>query len=438
MGNLKYEQPKNYEIGKKNFLEVIKNFNGGVLPEGYDNELFISSFLRILHYLKDNYGAVKIKSKDIPDVGDFVGEQLDEYKIVPFLLCRLLKNVKSFHVEEINKRNSRVAGGYDRVKKNITLYTKTLNDNIDILKSKKNAYIGQFETNDDCEKILKEKVLVHELIHAISDNGRSVGFRDGPDTVAFNEGMTESLADDICGTREFLGEFFSSYPDILHRNNVQFALASQTDSGYRMESSVFNLIRVASKNDMTIPYLVDPKTIEFGFLGKFDIYQETNNVLDAIKEEFKRAHEEFNKKRAFFVGIDFDEEVYINNPNPYPLINLQSKLMCDIVRNKYGEEFRNRIKQNGLSQEGYDKLKSDLLVIGKSLIVEFPYKIDDEDRLEYARGFNGDYFSSSENLLKLMQNNFIEKNYNIVTYVNLLKFVEDLRELPKESISDKN
>ena len=399
MEKFKYQEIENYENKKNNILNAIQRENGGVLPIGYDNDMFVSALIKIIEHLENNYKTT-IKVEDIPDAKNFT-RQKKEYSITSFVLNRVLKNVKSVNFRDIDKENPDRMGGYITYKDgthDITLYTTAMNNNLKILQSK--GINTKFETDKHFEKTLLEETMIHELIHAISDNGLAVGFNKNqlPAEIALNEGRTEILALEVAGLRDFSNTMY-------RRSEQDFAIKSPTNSRYFLETNIINLIRVASRQDMTIPYLIDIHYVRFG-IDK-EIYGQSNS-LGAIKTILELAKEDAEKNDF----LSFQA--------------LQSILIEDIFKNKYGKNFLDKIRQSGKAptQEEYDKFKKDMLIIGRSIVPTFAYKLSYEEKKEFAENEN---FATSQDIMKLIQDKTIEPTPNILRYRDLLFAMENIQ-----------
>ena len=97
MEKFKYQEIENYENKKNNILNAIQRENGGVLPIGYDNDMFVSALIKIIEHLENNYKTT-IKVEDIPDAKNFT-RQKKEYSITSFVLNRVLKMLKVLILE---------------------------------------------------------------------------------------------------------------------------------------------------------------------------------------------------------------------------------------------------------------------------------------------------------------------------------------------------
>lgn len=419
MEKFKYQVIENYENKKKNILTSIQRENNENLPIGYDNDIFISALIKIIEYLESNYKE-KIKAENIPDIKSFARLK-EEYSITSFVLNRVLKNVKSVNFRNIDKNNPRAMGGYRTFKDgthDITLYTTVLSNNLDFLKTRK--INNKFESDEDFRKILLEETMIHEVIHAISDNSLGVGFDKGINNsseVAFNEGMTENLAIEIAGLRDFSNTLYRS-------GERNFAVKTQTNSGYKLETNIINLIRIASKEDMTIPYLVNPNTIKFGIFEKMKIYN-SSNPLETIMIKLNKAVEESKKTKKGYNPIT-DESIDMQDSNLTPFQELQTMLIEDIFQNKYNKVFLDKIRQSGKAptQEEYDKFKKDMLIIGRSIVPTFAYKLSNEEKKEFAENEN---FATSQDIMKLIQDKTIEPTPNILRYRDLLFAMENIQ-----------
>ncbi len=419
MEKFKYQEIENYENKKNCILNAIQRENGGVLPIGYDNDMFVSALIKIIEHLENSYKTT-IKVEDIPDAKNFT-RQKEEYSITSFVLNRVLKNVKSVNFRDIDKNNPHTMGGYRTFKDgthDITLYTSVLTNNLDFLQTRK--INDKFETDEDFRKTLIEETMIHELIHAISDNGFGVGFdknKNNTSEVSFNEGMTENLAIEIAGLRDFSNTLYRS-------GENDFVVKTQTNSGYMLETNIINLIRVASKEDMTISYLVNPNTIKFGALDKIKIYNSTN-PLETIMITLNKAVEESKKTKKGYNAIT-NESVDIQDSNFESFQELQTILIEDIFQNKYSKVFIDKIRQSGKSptQEEYNKFKKDMLIIGRCLVPTLTYKLDIEEKKEFAQNDN---FATSQDIIKLIQDKAIEPTPNILRYRDLLFAMENIQ-----------
>lgn len=400
MEKFKYQEIENYESKKNYFLNAIQKENGGILPVGYDNDIFVSALIKIVEHLENNYKTT-IKVEDIPDAQNFT-RQKKEYSITSFVLNRVLKNVKRVNFRDINKENPHMAGGYTTYKDgthDITLYTTAMQNNLKFLQSR--GINAKFKNDKHFEKTLLEKTMIHELLHAISDNGLAVGFDKNKKLlaeIALNEGMTENLALEIAGLRDFSNTLY-----ISGENN--FAVKTQTSSAYLLETNIINLIRVASRQDMTIPYLIDIHNIRFG--EDREIYGQSNS-LDVIKTMLGLAKEDAEKNDL----LSFQA--------------LQSLLIEDIFKNKYDKNFLDKIRQSGKAptQEEYDKFKKDMLIIGRCIVPTFAYKLGIEEKKEFAENEN---FAISQDIMKLILDKTIEPTPNILRYRDLLFAMENIQ-----------
>lgn len=415
MEKIKYQKIENFENKKKNVLNAIKNEHGGVLPSGYDNDLFMSALIKIIEHLEKNYKTT-IKAKDIPDVKSFT-RQKEQYSITSFVLNRTLKNVNSVNIYDIDKRDLHRMGGYAIHKdgtRDVTLYKTPLNNNLKYLKSC--GIDKKFESESDFENTLLEEVMIHELIHAISDNGKKVGFNNSADDVALNEGMTENLALEIAGLKNFSNTLFKS-------GEQNFAIKTQTYSGYQYETNIFNLIRVASKEDMTIPYLVDTDKIRFGYIEKFDLYK--GAPLNEIKRLLNKSNKEIDQVIEEQYNPITDKNILVNNNNFVPFQELQTILIEDIFANKYNKDFLDKIRKTGKAptKEEYDRFKRDLVIIGRCIVPTLSYKFDTDEKKDYSKT---DHFAKSKDVMKLIQNKVIEPTKNVLRYRDLLFAVENI------------
>lgn len=198
-------------------------------------------------------------------------------------------------------------------------------------------------------------------------------------------------------------------------------MKGQTASAYSLENNIVNLVRIASNEDMTIPYLVDPETIKFGFANKFDIYNTNGRPLDVISKKLDEAVSEGNKTKEVQL---FDEEPEIvSDANLEPFQDLQAMLLEDIYRNKYNKK---TLTAGGKvpSKAELNKMKKDLLIIGRSVVPTFYGSVSRVDKEEQQDFAENDYFSTSKGLAELIANHEIEVTSNVAIYRNMLKEVE--------------
>ena len=410
MEKFKYQEIENYENKKKNILNAIKRENRGVLPDGYDNDIFISALIKIIEYLENNYKTT-IKAEDIPDVNKFT-RQKEEYTITAFVLNRVLKNVKSVGIYEVRQDKPEAIGGFSAALKNITMYTSAFDKML--LRMKKLEVDKQFESENDFKNILFESAIIHELIHAISYNGKYVGFKKGNDYLNLNEGMTESLAKEISNLQALsvVGVYNA-------KDNNSYLVNTKTNSSYYLQTNIIDLMKIASKEDMVIPYLIDVDKIKFGDTEKSDIYK--GKALETIRT--------FLNGSVIYEKIEnpiTEEFEIINSGNFSKFQQLQTMLIEDIFQNKYDKVFLDKIRQSGKSptQEEYDKFRKDMFIIGRCLVPTLAFKLDLEDKKEISENDN---FATSKDIMKLIQTRIIEPTPNILRYKDLLFAMENIQ-----------
>ena len=397
-GKFTYQEIENYDVKKRIVLNVIRKENGGKLPEGFDDDLFCSALIKIIEYLDSNYNTT-IKAQNIPDVTSFARQE-EEYSVRSFIINRVFKNLKSVKYLKKDEKDPNMMGGYYPSDHEIKLYADVMGDNLKYLYN--NNINKKFETDKDFENTLLEEIMIHELIHCISDNGSSVGFLKKGDSrnIAFNEGMTENLANEIAGLKDFSVTTFS-----FKDRQSNFVLKTQTSSAYKLETNIFNLIRVASREDMTIPYLVDTQHIMFG--EDREIYGQSN-AMDKIKTEFSEAKNNAEKDDL----LKFQE--------------LQTMLIEDIFQNKYNKEFLDRIRKTGKapSKEEYLAFKRDLLTIGRCIVPTLVSELKSHDeKKDFAQNYN---ITTSKDLSKLIQDGKIEPTPNVLKFKELLFAFENI------------
>ena len=65
-----------------------------------------------------------------------------------------------------------------------------------------------------------------------------------------------------------------------------------------------------------------------------------------------------------------------------------------------------------------------MIIIGRSIVPTLKYKLDIDDKKEFALN---NYFATSEDIMKLIQNNTIEPTSNVLRYRQLLFAMENIQ-----------
>lgn len=402
-----YVEIENYEIKKQNVLSAIQTANGGQLPKGFDHDVFISALIKIIMYLEDNY-KTQIKAEDIPDVQTFT-KQKEEYSITSFVLNRVLNNIKGVDFLDVRQDKPESIGGFSAGAKSLTMYITAFKNNLG--KMRNTDSVDQFESQEEMEKILFESAVIHELIHAISFNGKAIGFRKSPEDINMNEGMTEYLAKLISGLED-LGVVN------LYNSDMRYLVKTQTNSSYDLQTNLFNLITIASEENMIIPYLVDVDNIKFGSQQKERLYGD--KPLEKIKSLLNKSIK-YEK-----LENPITEEIKVVNKGDFSAYQeLQTILIDDIFQNKYGNEFMSKLMKSGDLQNSveYETLKKDMLTIGRCIVPTLALKMDMDERKDFAEN---DCFSSANGVMKLIQDQVIVPTPNVLKYRDMLYKIESI------------
>lgn len=407
MKNFKYEQIENYETKKQNVLSAIQTANGGQLPKGFDQDMFVSALIKTIMYLEDNY-KTKIKAEDIPDVASFTKEKA-EYSITSFVLNRVLNNIKIVDFLDVRQDKPESIGGFSAGAKSLTMYSTAFKNNLG--KMKNTDAIEQFESQEEMEKMLFESAIIHELIHAISYNGKAVGFKKSQEDVNLNEGMTEYLAKLIAGLEDLAVVN-------VHNSNMRYLVKTTTNASYDLQSNIFNLITIASKENLVIPYLVDADAIKFNSKEKQNLYGE--NPLQKIKLLLNKSID-YEKIENPITG----EMKVVNRGDFGAYQQLQTLLIDDIFQNKYDNEFFTKMMKSGDLQNSaeYASIKKDMQTIGRCIVSTLDLKMDMEDRQDFAEN---DCFATANDVMKLIQNHVIAPTPNVLKYRDMLYKIESI------------
>lgn len=400
MNEYKNQQFNSYELKKIKIINALTKANGGNLPTGCNNDLFISAVITIMEYLDANYN-IKIPAKEIPDNDTFPLKR-DEYSMSFFVLNRIAKNVKEFGFSYDISPENNALGYYSpsnhKIVINLNLIRKNTQKIIDSGTYKK-YFSSEYKFKTDCT----QAVIVHELLHSISDNGSKHGFeiktKNGK-LIQLNEGMTENLAMEIMGMKNF------HYTIYKNSGKDSYVIGKNTCSGYGLGCGILDLVRMASKEDMVIPYLVDSSKLKFSYNEELD--SSDKPPLTVIAELLEEANKESIK----------------GNYAPYQ--QLQDMLLENIFTFKYGKGFLDNIRRTGKapSKEDYDKFKQDMILIGGNIAPTLQQELSLDQKKEFA---NSKYYTSSKGIVSLIQNNVIKPTSNIIKYKDLLYAMENIQ-----------
>ncbi len=451
MEKIKYTKVENYQERKKNLLAGFKGVIG-TLPSGFDDDLFVSALLKIEEFYKTKFPDTKIPASVIPDEFAFPS-RLKEYTISQLIHRRIARNVSEVNFSENFDPNETAMAKYSPSQRNIQIFNNKLKSNIEnALSSYK---LTDFESEDDFKKMMTEECLVHEILHAISDNGMMLGFFKPNDTTttSLNEGMTENLALEISGLKNCYSKC------VAEINDARFGVRGQTSSGYILENNIANLVRISSEGDLSLPYLVDVKQAKFGALAKIEIYasssplkvvadtlskipeirEEKNKILDNIENAKKQLAKTTVKegKEAIEKQIEsLQKELDTNKIKQKNAVEniqkLQAILIEDILKNNLQNTIKRDFNKNSHpTQKDYDRLLEDLMVIGSSIIPTLPDKeaqkqIVEKDMAEKGYIEKIEFLVSPDLIRQQIKDGKIQQTENVERYLQYLGAVKEI------------
>lgn len=431
---IEYELPTNYEHAKNQILNTIKKHTG-TIPSGFDDEYFLTALVKIMNHFTYNraYMNKTIPAKDVPDNDKFIIKK-DEYTLPWLIINRILKNVNFVSSQDNPDPNSTLAGGYSSTvitkngktirtdtPGNITIHTNKIKESAKRL-LKGNAQKRIMNTYKDEETYLKMQILrtwIHEILHAISDNGKQIGFEDLNDmknTKAFNEAMTDNLTSEIAGTNNDIAT-----KHIRNRWKYSYMIKSQTVSGYFIGVNTFNFIRLAAQENIDIPFLVDSNLTRFGTLNKTDIYN-TDNPFKKIKNTFLTSLKNIEETLGKKYDLEKDKETPWAKEDYEELIQLQTMLINDINKNKIEKFLKNKEQ---ITPNEFEHLKHSIKHLSQFIIPTFTFKPDDEEKQDLA---HNNYFDNKENIIKLIQEHVIDPTSNVMAFIKTLENLEKLEQ----------
>lgn len=414
MEKIKYTRHKDYEFIKEIFLEKVKTMNGE-LPEGFDNEIFISAFMKIYFHLTEKYKDVKLQPKDIPDVERF--EEREQYTVSQFLFNRIAKNIKTIEIS--NDASETSSGGfYNAEQKKLKIFKATIENSAGYQFEKYKTL--NFETEEDFNKILTEYLIIHELVHAISFDDNSVGFRSSDKEISINEGFTDSLALEISG----FGKFFEYLPK--HIEGDRFGIIPRNSvSTYVVETNIADLMRVVVNTDLILPYLVNPYQTKWKEFGKLD---KSCYPVKGDKEVYDYIAEELNVITTKAKSVSENERLE-------RLQNLQGCLIEDVLKNKYNEKFAERLKLRNTTYEEVVKYEQDMNTIISKLVITIPKDVAIQ---VYTQGIYGLQYGDLNKVKELVKTGKIENTKNIQQYIKLMEIRESIFEYKNQQSQEDN
>lgn len=402
-----YQRVENYEFIKEIFLEKIISMKGSI-PSGFDNDLFLSAFIKVYDYLTKKFKDVKIKTNEIPDVSRF--EKREEYTISQFIFNRIINNIEKIDIDVGDDQPETCGGRYSASEKTLEIFQTTIEKTSEYEFEKYKSL--NFETMEDFNKIITEYFIIHEIIHAISFNEFSLGFRSVDKSVGLNEGFTDSLALEISG----FGAFVQYLPEQLN-DNTYCMIPKNSVSGYVMETNIADLIRIVSKKDLTIPYLVNGEKVKWANIDKD--FDETCYPLGEQRDVYGFLEKELYEITRRDIPLAKEEKID-------RFQKLQGYLIDDIVKNKYNNKFLDLIKTNEITYEQAMAFDKDLSTIINKIVMSFP-KETAKQILMY--GANTLEVYDVNKLKQMIKNGKIEETTNVLNLIRLLEVKYEVIEI---------
>ncbi len=450
MDKIKYQQVENYQERKKNLLADVQGVVGKI-PSGFADDLFVSALLKIEDFYKAKFPNTKIPANEIIDEFAFP-LRLKEYTISQLIHRRIARNVREVKFSENFDPNQTAMAYYSPSQRNIQIFNNKLKSNIENALS--TYKLTDFESEDDFKKMMTEECLVHEILHAISDNGMMVGFdKNDKITTSLNEGMTENLALEISGLKNCYSKRVTEISD------ARFGVRGQTSTGYILENNIANLVRIASEGDLSLPYLVDAQQAKFGFTGKKEIYaddsplkvvaetlskipeirEEKHKILDNIENAKKqlakttvKEGKEMVEKQIESLQKELDTNKIKQKNAVENIQKLQAILIEDILKNNLQNTIKRDFNRNSHpTQKDYDRLLEDLMVIGSSIIPTLPNKetqkqITEKDIAEKGYIEKIEFLVSPKLIRQQIKEGKIQQTENVERYLQYLTAVKEI------------
>lgn len=381
---VRYDDILKYEERKKTIVKYFSD-KQGIVRRGFDNDLLVGGILRTVDYFNYHLPNMRIKREHIPDVHSFKEPDKEQYSIAEFIFSRIEKNIKEVRFyDEVpkEKQNKQAIGGYNSSTHTLEIYKNNFFEYI------KEHSVGQSE---NYKKNLMEAIFVHELIHAISDTNRQgqVGLRYIDKTgkrvsVSINEGVTESLAMDICSLKNV---FFSTH-------TLKYRVNSNTVSAYKLETNIANLLKIADGDKFYLKYLVDAPRISLAKDGE-DVMKKVidiTNKYDPSRELRENKINDYQKIQDTLIEYVFE--------------NRLQKGVLEPVRN--GEK---------IDEKAFKKLRKELKIIGDCLIPSMN---------EIVSGEELDFNTTVHSIREMIQEGKIKRTSNIEKYILLLGAMKEV------------
>ncbi len=404
---IKYQQVENYETLKEIFLEKVKMFKGSI-PAGFSNDVFLESFIKIYDYLTKKYKDIKINAEQIPDVERF--EKREQYTVAQFIFNRIINNIDKVDVQSDNDYKQTCGGYYSAGEKILRIFPSTIKNATDHeFENYKNL---NFKSEDDFNKIVTEHFIIHELIHAISFDEWSMGFRFNDESVSINEGFTESLALEISG----LGQFFQYIPTQFNTNSF-YLQPKNSISSYTVETNIADLIRTVSREDLTIPYLICGEKTKWANINR--LFDNSCYPLGEKQDVYGYLEKEIYEITRKDSSLSEEEKVIRYQ-------NLQGCLIKDIVKNKYNNHFLDMVRNKQITYQQATQFDQDLITITNKIVMTLPNGMLGNIILNGAQSLE---IWNLNKLNDMIQKGNINNTENIQNFVKLMEIRYEINKI---------
>jgi len=428
-----FELPKikNYDR-KRREVERLVSKRRGRIPEGFKNPFFMNCLIRVLDYLEEVYGKRECLSAFIPDKEHFM-QTKSHYSMRELALNRIVKNVKDIHFE----KKATPLSGKDEIGADaeyiprlglIKFYVKEEDFGSEVNFITNHSFISDYDLYFIYKRM---QCLIHEILHAISDNGKMIGFSSIADTDEFaslDEGVTESLSLEICGLNNIYRQTL-----LFDEHNNGYGTRGNILTGYLFETGIAKLIRLASNLDIVEDYLTDGDMSTFGF-GKENLYRPPHRKgylgltpFECIKK-FMSTINYYQPSQKDLQGIQW----------------LQASLLEDMLRDKFDLDNMQNYIDNGIEAEVYSEIKSKVIDAGRYILLKYGplsgISNKEVDELTFEKfSVPIGITDTSERLETLILEGIIEDTPNVKNYRNLLRRIEFLKKyvIEKNDTEDK-
>ncbi|MBQ9791866.1 MAG: hypothetical protein IJW28_04690 [Clostridia bacterium] len=262
--------------------EILANL-GNIIKDTEDYELIISSISKIIDHFQQMFpeGMPKAEIPDASTLQNLVTDPTNPNNVTieSFIFARLKRNMPNgFTTEE---RDGTLASYHPADKK--------ININVNALQGSINSHIAtngkyNYKTTDDYIYCEFEGSVIHEFLHAISDNKTQIGFANykaSDQHLGINESTTEKIASMIENPRNYRKTNIT----ILKTKRAQFLTNVDSNSGYSYHGIV-NLVGMLTGIEQ------DSKKIQKQYiLGKPPVPTISQNIVEHIDTIYKFSEE---------------------------------------------------------------------------------------------------------------------------------------------------